>query len=46
MYDRKKFGDRIRQLRIQNEYTQKELAEKAGMETGKQPQKAKLAAEV
>ena len=28
MYDRKKYGDRIRQLRIQNEYTQKELAEK------------------
>lgn len=33
MYDRKKFGDRIRQLRIQNEYTQKELAEKLGIGT-------------
>lgn len=33
MYDRKKFGDRIRQLRIQNEYTQKELAEKLGIDT-------------
>lgn len=33
MYDRKKFGDRIRQLRIQNEYTQKELAEKLGIST-------------
>ena len=33
MYDRKKYGDRIRQLRIQNEYTQKELAEKLGIGT-------------
>ena len=33
MYDRKKYGDRIRQLRIQNEYTQKELAEKLGIDT-------------
>ena len=31
MYDRKKYGDRIRQLRIQNEYTQEELAEKLGL---------------
>lgn len=33
MYDRKKYGDRIRQLRIQNEYTQEELAEKLGIDT-------------
>ena len=33
MYDRKKYGDRIRQLRIQNEYTQEELAEKLGIYT-------------
>ena len=33
MYDRKKYGDRIRQLRIQNEYTQEELAEKLGIST-------------
>ena len=33
MYDRKKYGDRIRQLRIQNGYTQKELAEKLGIDT-------------
>ena len=31
MYDRKKYGDRIRQLRIQNEYTQEELAERLSL---------------
>ncbi len=33
MYDRKKYGDRIRQLRIQSEYTQEGLAEKLGIDT-------------
>lgn len=32
MYDRMKFGERVRQLRIQNEYTQEGLAEKLGID--------------